>query len=79
MNKIERAIYDCNLEIAKLERERLTVTAELYTLNKQLQTLESIKNDKSIPHESIDKIPNSNLPKTNKNGNKTTNHESTVG
>lgn len=50
MNKIERAIYDCKLHINALERDMLVLSTELKTFKKQLDTLEMIEHDKSIPH-----------------------------
>ncbi len=50
MNKIERAIYDCKLHINALERDMLILSTELKTFKKQLDALESIEYDKSIPH-----------------------------
>lgn len=56
MNKIERAIYDCNLHIKSLEQDRIILMAELNAFKKQLAALEAIKDNKSIPHhEMIDK------------------------
>jgi hypothetical protein len=50
MNKIERAIYDCKLHINTLERDVLVLSTELKAYKKQLDALESIEYDKSIPH-----------------------------
>jgi hypothetical protein len=55
MNKIERAIYDCKLHIGSLEKDRLILTAELSAFKKQLEALEAINNNKSIPHHEMDK------------------------
>jgi hypothetical protein len=56
MNKIERAIYDCNLHIKNLEQDRIILTAELSAFKKQLSALEAIRDNKSIPHhEMMDK------------------------
>ena len=50
MNKIERAIYDVKLHIADKERCILIANTELKVLKEQLDTLETIQDDKSIPH-----------------------------
>jgi hypothetical protein len=50
MNKIERAIYDCKLHINALERDVLVLSTELKAYKKQLDALEAIEYDKSIPH-----------------------------
>jgi hypothetical protein len=50
MNKIERAIHDCKIHINALERDMLVISTELKVFKKQLDTLESIEYDKSIPH-----------------------------
>lgn len=56
MNKIERAIYDTKLRISKKEQDRIILLAELNTLKEQLETLEIIERDKSVPyHELFDK------------------------
>jgi hypothetical protein len=55
MNKIERAIYDCNLHIKSLEQDRIILTAELSAFKKQLSALEAIRDNKSIPHQEMDK------------------------
>jgi hypothetical protein len=59
MNKIERAIYDVQLHIKNKEREILVSQAELKTLKEQLGTLEVIRDDKHIPHSTLDKTLNS--------------------
>jgi hypothetical protein len=51
MNKIERAIYDVKLHIKEKERQLLICQTELKSLKSQLDTLESIQDDKSIPYE----------------------------
>lgn len=61
MNKIERAIYDCKLHINIIETDILILSTELKAYKKQLDTLENIECDKSIPHlEEKDKIQGSN-------------------
>ena len=50
MNKIERAIYDLKLHIKNLEADRMIIVAELNAFKKQLDALESIERNKSIPH-----------------------------
>ena len=51
MNKIERAIYDTKLHIEKLEQDRMVLVAKIDAYKKQLETLEAIDGDKSIPHQ----------------------------
>ncbi len=51
MNKIERAIYDTKLHIEKLEEDGMVLAAKLNAYKKQLETLEAIDGDKSIPHQ----------------------------
>jgi hypothetical protein len=51
MNKIERAIYDTKLHIQKLEEDRMILAAKIDAYKKQLETLEAIDGDKSIPHQ----------------------------
>ena len=52
MNKIEKAIYDVKLHIREKERQLLICQTELKSLKEQLDTLEVIQKDKSIPHSS---------------------------
>jgi len=52
MNKIEKAIYDVKLHIKEKERQLLICQTELKSLKDQLDTLEVIQNDESIPHSS---------------------------
>lgn len=54
MNKIERAIYDTKLHISNLERDELILSTELKAFKKQLNALEAIEWDKTIPHVSDD-------------------------
>jgi len=51
MNKIERAIYDTKLHIEKLEQDRMVLAAKIDAYKKQLETLEAIDGDKTIPHQ----------------------------
>ena len=51
MNKIEKAIYDTKLHIEKLEQDRMVLVAKIDAYKKQLETLEAIDGDKSIPHQ----------------------------
>ena len=55
MNKMERAIYDVKLHINDKERQVLIADSELKVLKKQLDTLEKINDDKSIPHIKLEK------------------------
>jgi len=58
MNKIERAIYDVKMYIREAERQLLIKTTELKSLKEQLNTLEVIESDKSIPHlQDVKSIP----------------------
>lgn len=50
MNKIEKAIYDTKLRIKKKEDDRIILIAEINLLREQLETLEIIERDKSIPY-----------------------------
>jgi hypothetical protein len=56
MNKIDFAIKDCELHIKNLEQERMILNAELGAFKKQLDNLERIRNNKSIPHDDSIKI-----------------------
>jgi hypothetical protein len=51
MNKIERAIFDTKNHIKKLENEKMILSAELDAYKNQLNNLERIESDKSIPNE----------------------------
>jgi hypothetical protein len=51
MNKIEYAIEDCQSQIDRLELERIMVQVELDAYKKQLDNLERIRDNKSIPHD----------------------------
>jgi len=51
MNKIEKAIYDTKLHIQKLEEDRMILAAKIDAYKKQLETLEAIDGDKTIPHQ----------------------------
>jgi len=51
MNKIEKAIYDTKLHIERLEEDRMILAAKIDAYKKQLETLEAIDGDKSIPHQ----------------------------
>jgi hypothetical protein len=51
MNKIERAIYDTKLHIQKLEEDRMILAAKIDAYKKQLETLEAIDGDRSVPHQ----------------------------
>lgn len=60
MNKIERAIYDTKLHIQKLEEDRRILAAKIDAYKKQLETLEAIDGDKSIPHQ--ENVPAFTIP-----------------
>jgi hypothetical protein len=51
MNKIEKAIYDTKLHIEKLEQDQMVLAAKIDAYKKQLETLEAIDGDKTIPHQ----------------------------
>ena len=58
MNKIERAISDIKSHIKSLDRDILVLETEREAFKKQLDTLEKIQDDRSIPHdETIPNIP----------------------
>lgn len=58
MNKIERAISDTKSHIKSLDRDILVLETERNAFKKQLDALETIQYDKSIPHdENIPNIP----------------------
>jgi hypothetical protein len=63
MNKIERAIYDTKLHIESLRKDRMILIAEINAYEKQLEVLESIERNKSIPHQ--ENIPAFNLQSSN--------------
>ena len=50
MNKIERAIYDTKLHLDNLKQDRMIIIAEIQAYEKQLDALNAINNNKSIPH-----------------------------
>lgn len=64
MNKIERAIYDTKLHLDNLRKDRMILMAEISAYEKQLDALEAINSNKSIPHIEIDKpIPCTEIDK----------------
>lgn len=50
MNKIELAIYDTKLHLEKLRKDRMILTAEINAYEKQLDALEAINYNPSIPY-----------------------------
>ena len=50
MNKIERAIYDTKQHLNSLVQDKIVLAAEISAYLKQLNALESINENKSIPH-----------------------------
>ncbi|MFY8161635.1 MAG: hypothetical protein ACOVNU_09925 [Candidatus Kapaibacteriota bacterium] len=50
MNKIERAIYDTKLHLDNLVQNKIVLAAEISAFQKQLNALQSINENKSIPH-----------------------------
>lgn len=70
MNKIQRAISDCKQHIKNLETEKTLIYAELNAFRKQLDNLEAIERNKSIPHDDtmnkpIQTYTEQTLPKLN--------------
>ncbi len=51
MNKINLAIRDCEGQIKILQNQRMTIMAQLDVLKEQLDNLERIRDNKSIPHD----------------------------
>ncbi len=51
MNKIERAISDTKSHIKSLDRDILVLETERNAFKKQLDALEKIQDDRSIPHD----------------------------
>jgi hypothetical protein len=60
MNKIEKAIYDTKLHIEKLEQDRMVLAAKIDAYKKQLETLEAIDGDRSVPHQ--ENVPAFTIP-----------------
>jgi hypothetical protein len=50
MNKIERAIQDVKTEIKRMQNVKISVEARLEAYQEQLESLESIEQNKHIPH-----------------------------
>lgn len=50
MNKIERAIHDIKLHLDNLKKDKLILIAEIGAFQNQLDALENIERNKSIPH-----------------------------
>ena len=50
MNKIERAIKDTTTELKRLRNNKLCIDSKIEVLEEQLESLESIERDKSIPY-----------------------------
>lgn len=51
MNKIERAIQDVKMEIKRMQNVKVSIEARLEAYQEQLESLESIERDKSIPNQ----------------------------
>jgi len=51
MNKINLAIRDCEGQIKILQNTRMTIMAQLDVLKEQLDNLERIRDNKSIPYD----------------------------
>lgn len=50
MNKIERAIQDVKKEIKRMQNVKVSIEARLEAYQEQLELLEFIEGNKSIPH-----------------------------
>ncbi|MFY8161632.1 MAG: hypothetical protein ACOVNU_09910 [Candidatus Kapaibacteriota bacterium] len=50
MNKIQRAIQDVKMEVKRMQNVKVSIEARLEAYLEQLDSLESINNDNSIPH-----------------------------
>ena len=50
MNKIEIAIRDIKTHLDNLQKDKIILNAEISAFQKQLDALESIERNKSIPH-----------------------------
>lgn len=50
MNKIERAIQDIKMEVKRMQNVKISIEARLEAYLEQLDSLESINNQVSIPH-----------------------------
>jgi hypothetical protein len=50
MNKIERAIEDVKMEIKRMQRVKIATEARLEAYLETLESLESIEQNKHIPH-----------------------------
>jgi uncharacterized protein YjaG (DUF416 family) len=55
MNKIERAIQDTTTELKRLRNMKICFDSKIEALEEQLESLESIERDKSIPHVEVSK------------------------
>jgi hypothetical protein len=53
MNKIERAIKDTTTELKRLRNMKICFDSKIEALEEQLESLESIERDKSIPYVEI--------------------------
>jgi len=73
MNKIERAIQDTTTELKRLRNMKICFDSKIEALEEQLESLESIERNKSIPHVEIlslevKEIPCVNLEPNGTNG-----------
>jgi hypothetical protein len=50
MNKIERAISDIKQHLNHLQKDKITLNAEISAFQSQLDALEAIERNHSIPH-----------------------------
>ena len=72
MNKIERAIKDTTTELKRLRNNKICIDSKIEALEEQLESLESIERDKSIPHIEVSKEMSVNLPNLKLEANGTT-------
>lgn len=50
MNKIERAISDIKMHLSNLQKDKIILNAEISAFQSQLDALEAIERNHSIPH-----------------------------
>ena len=72
MNKIERAIQDTTTELKRLRNMKICFDSKIEALEEQLESLESIERDKSIPHVEILSLEVKEIPCVNLEPNGTT-------
>lgn len=60
MNKIERAISDTKQHLSHLQKDKIILNAEISAFQSQLDALEAIERNHSIPHQ--EDVPNQTPP-----------------